>query len=335
MYGFGYEKQLPEFLTYYLDILGFDYVIFVEDFKSDKEYTNNSVMKNICNLFGERVIYDYLIQNSGKCDLFSYPFAHKRDQCQLYITYHYLKKIKSKIPKNEHSNTWLLYVNGDEFLNLNGLTIKSFISKYAGNYVGLSFMQQLFGDNGVEEHKYNDLLIDSHRYSEKIELGKPKPKYITQFINPITGFNNSDISNKGFKAMYRLSGIKKGWIHPAYNTNILKNIYNSNLYEAIFALNLSHYYIFIAAAGINDINIKTIHHDTANINHYWVIDKKTINNHFINNTVFNNRNKIRIKLNTLINTNAKIHSHLYRYSDLIRHNKYYNQCMEYLDTIFN
>ena len=41
MYGYGYEKQLAEFLTYYLYILQFDYVIFVEDFKTKNEYKDN------------------------------------------------------------------------------------------------------------------------------------------------------------------------------------------------------------------------------------------------------------------------------------------------------
>ena len=59
LYGYGYEKQLAEFLAYYLYILNFDYVIFVEDFKTEEDYVENSILKNICSFFGDRVIYDY------------------------------------------------------------------------------------------------------------------------------------------------------------------------------------------------------------------------------------------------------------------------------------
>tara|TARA_Y100000590_G_scaffold348188_2_gene399092 strand:+ start:33 stop:1193 length:1161 start_codon:yes stop_codon:yes gene_type:complete len=342
MYGFGYEKQLSEFITYYLYVLNFDKVLFVEDFESEKSFKNDTVMKNICKIFGNRVEYDYLIRTNGDCDLFSHPFTIKRDKCQLYITFNYLKKLKSRIPKNEQDNTWLLYVNGDEFLNLNGLTIQEHIMKYAKNYIGLSFMQQMFGDNGVEEHKHNNLLIDTHRISEKIKIDKI-PNYIRKYVGVFSGINYSDVGKFGFKAMYRISKLNTGWIHPKRDYLSIKDIYNSNLLniDLYLLLSLSPYYFTISYSDFTKLNIKTIHHDIANINHYWVIDKKAANNHFISKMKskvvkhFNNRFEDRKIINTLINKNGKEYSNLYIYSDLIRNNTYYKQCMEYLDTIFN
>lgn len=313
MYGFGYEKQLPEFLTYYLYCAQFDKVIFVEDFSTKEDYKENTILKQICDQFGDRVIYDSFVRDDNLCSAAQAPNAvikynklwpHLRDKCQYYVTSKWSKQLKER-HKNELDNTWLLYVNGDEFLNLNGLDINTFLKKYSENHKGLSFMQRVFNDNGVNEHRFNDLLIETHKKGLLINNGplKEKPKFIVDMIynNNLKKFNNlflgkQFISNDGFKSMYRLSNISNGWNHL-------------------------------------QLNVKThcIHHDIANLNHYWIIDKSSDDKHFFNeNKFFKERINSRIYLNNNISKHSTVFNGFDNYINVIKNNKSYKNCMKLL-----
>jgi len=304
MYGYNYEKQLAEFLTYYIYILEFDYVIFVEDFKTQEDYNENSIMKNICGFFGDRVIYDYLIRD--EIDTYQKNRVCKKDDrdCfQYYITEHWSNKLKDSI--EDWSNTWLLYVNGDEFLNLNKKSINTFLNKYSKDYKGISFTQQLFGDNGVEEHKYDSLLIDTHRnsvptvyWSSKTLTKNSGGKRWNQWPS---GGNSGRVSRagdpKGFKSMYRLDAIDMGWIHRIMHLD-----------KVTFAP-----------------KIELVH-----LNHYMIIDKKNILNHFVNK-----RHDMRYYVNIDLNNEAKPYTNLWEESDKIKSNSSYIQAINYLSTIYN
>ena len=294
MYGYNYEKQLAEFLTYYLYILEFDYVIFVEDFKTKEDYEENSIMKNICSFFGERVIYDYLIRENIK----KISINH-RDKFQVYITKYWSTKLKESI--NDLSNTWLLYVNGDEFLNLNGISINTFLNKYSEDYKGISFLQHIFGTNGIEEHKYDSLLIDTHRKSVPSVNWYSKTHYENTGNkwpqNVVAG------SRKGFKTMYRLDSINRGWIHRIMH---LDNITFDPKIEV------------------------------ANINHYMIIDKKSISEHHYSiSKGHDNRKHTRINSNIDLNKEGGEYTDVWKESNEIRSNPSYIQAIDYLSVLYN
>lgn len=301
MYGYGYEKQLAEFLTYYLYILQFDYVIFVEDFKTKNEYKDNSVMKNICGFFGERVIYDYLIRDDIKI---VYEFPSKiRDNGQIHITNHWANKLREKVGKGEWENTWMLYVNCDEFLDLNGISIEDFLEEYGGNNVGFSFLQNIFGDNGVKEHMYDSLLIDTHRrsYEEKMYEEDISNKMLRGELK------NKKLDNKGWKSMYRIDVISKGWMHMISDENSWKGLQEP------------------------DNKIRTIvNTNIGMINHYRYIDEKSIDEHH------SKRQYIvrRIDLSDWLRENSSLNSDLWKVSDIIRDNSNYRRSIEYLDSIY-
>ena len=298
MYGYNYEKQLAEFLTYYLHILEFDYVIFVEDFKTQEDYNENSIMKNICGFFGDRVIYDYLIrdeidtyQKNRLCT------KDDRDCFQYYITEYWSSKLKDSI--ENWSSTWLLYVNGDEFLNLNKMSINTFLNKYSKDYKGISFKQHLFGDNGVEEHKYDSLIIDTHRnsvpavyWSSKTLTKEGKQKWNNWPSGPRWRAGDP----KGFKSMYRLDAIDMGWMHR-----------------------IMHLDSVILSPKIEEVHL----------NHYMIIDKKNIFNHFVN------RQDMRYYVNIDLNNEGKPYTNLWEESDKIKSNSSYIQAIDYLSTIYD
>lgn len=302
LYGYNYEKQLAEFLTYYLYILEFDYVIFVEDFKTTDDYEENSIMKNICSFFGNRVIYDYLIRE--QVDTYQKNRICKKDDrdCfQIYITKYWSTKLKESI--NDLFNTWLLYVNGDEFLNLNEISINMFLNKYSEDYKGISFLQHIFGTNGIEEHKYDSLLIDTHRKSV------PSVNWYSNTHYKNTGrrwpLNTPAGDSKGFKAMYRLDSIDGGWVHR------IKKLDNNTLVPKI---------------------------KVANINHYMIIDKKSVLIHFYvqeNVNKGNIRKRMREYTNIDLNNEGKEYTDLHMVSNEIRSNPSYIQAIDYLSSIYD
>lgn len=298
MYGYNYEKQLAEFLTYYLHILEFDYVIFVEDFKSREDYNENSIMKNICGFFGDRVIYDYLIREETHATKKNRVCTKDNRDCfQHYITEYWSSKLKDSM--ENWSSTWLLYVNGDEFLNLNKMSINKFLNKYSKDYKGISFTQQLFGDNGIEEHNYDSLLIDTHRNSVPTVYWSSKTltkEGDQKWNNWPSGPRWRAGDPKGFKSMYRLDAIDMGWMHR-----------------------IMHLDSVTLAPKIEDFNL----------NHYMIIDKKNIFNHFVN------RQDMRYYVNIDLNNEGKQYTNLWKESDKIKSNSSYIQAIDYLSTIYD
>ncbi len=292
-YSYGQEKYLPEFITYYSKILKFDKVIIVEDVENNdgrKIDMSQSKYKKICEVFGDNVIYDYHIRhNTSHYD------------SQTIVVKKWINNIKWDKATSLTNDSWLLYVDVDEFLNLHNITIKQFLNKYNSRFVnnnGISFMQQLFGHNGINKHNITDLVIDTHRKSVKFELKKQKwfskswNKHCFEqkkkgesifFWNWPRGLPPSN--DNGFKAMYRLAKVNEGWIHPG---TIHKN------------------------------KTITVHHDIANINHYCIISKEDINSHYETK-----KNKLRECISIDLEKDAKVNS------DLFKMKKKILSCSEY------
>jgi hypothetical protein len=299
-YSYNQEKFLPEFLTYYKSILKFNEIIIIEDFSSTEKYnqTKESKYKKICDVFGTNVTYDYYIRSD--------PNSTHGDNQRLVV-----KKYIDALKQNKNPNQyvkWLLYIDVDEFLNLKGLTINNFLkknNKITSNYNGITFMQQLFGHNNVPEHNIDDLVIDTHRKSIKIDHFEKKwrseswDNYCKE--NNIVGktagwpIGRPEVCNKGFKGMYKINKINKGWVHPR---------------------------------EMQDVKSFTCKQNLANINHYWIITKNDIENHYDSHRILC-RKYVSIDLEQY----GKIYSRLFNLKNIIKSNKDYQNAITLLKDI--
>jgi hypothetical protein len=287
-YSYNQDLYLPEFLTYYLDIIKIDHIIIVEDFANNSVFNNNSKYKKICEFFGKKVTYSYHIRkHNGHTD-------NQRPLIKLWIDK--LKKIK-----NGYIN-WLLYVDMDEFLDLKGKTMHEFLKineKSYENKIGISFMQQLFGHNGIKEYNVGDLITETHKKSIKMKFGNPKwrsttldkyhaEKNLSLGKYPIGYY---EVIDYGFKAMFKLHIINKPWVHPS---EFSKNHYVANP-------------------------------DIANINHYWIIKESDTECHYDKYKII-----MRKCISVDLENESTINTNLFELGDKIRENQFYQKSIEFL-----
>jgi len=196
---YSQENQLAEFLTYYLRILQFDQVIFVERFFDEK--MQPSLSKSICRLFGERVIYDAII-SPGDGVKAQVEFQH-------ILVKKWLAYLRTIHPPSEHDSVWVLYVDCDEFVRFPG-SIATLIEKIKpAPDTGIGFVQSLFGHNDLEKMGWDELVIETHPMSVTLDLDDP---WYSCKVSTLLK-ENWPRNDWAHKTMYPLSSQVKHWLH--------------------------------------------------------------------------------------------------------------------------